>query len=355
MTLPFALCKVTPTYFHKNGTDVQIALGLVRDIQELTYIIAHYNFVRAGDRIIGAFEFFKEEQKAAEIREALKKIGFSLKGTTPFAFPSPAKSIPFLSPCHGRILTLWATLRSVVIQHFPKPPGIPDDPEKYLHHLEDLYAKDAYNSLAIEGYQVSPALIEQVLNHRWNPDLYAEDAEQRNALAARGYYEAFSEVKKAIAQVLDGASPGHMIRKELPTWFQKLFSPSVQAGILKPTELLGYRKAQVYIRNSRHVPFPKEALPDAMGAFFDCLEKEPHPAVRAILGHFIFVYIHPFMDGNGRLGRFIMNAMLASGGYHWTTIQMEDRSHYFAALEAASVTNEIAPFTIFVKNSLSRR
>jgi len=38
-----------------------------------------------------------------------------------------------------------------------------------------------------------------------------------------------------------------------------------------------------------------------------------------VLGHFIFVYIHPYMDGNGRVGRFLMNAMMASGGYLWTS------------------------------------
>jgi Fic/DOC family len=48
-------------------------------------------------------------------------------------------------------------------------------------------------------------------------------------------------------------------------------------------------------------------------AFFDLLREEGHPAVRVVLGHFIFVYIHPYMDGNGRVGRFLTNLMMASG------------------------------------------
>ena len=36
--------------------------------------------------------------------------------------------------------------------------------------------------------------------------------------------------------------------------------------------------------------------------------------MRVVLGHFVFVYIHPYMDGNGRMGRFLMNAMLATPG-----------------------------------------
>jgi len=89
-----------------------------------------------------------------------------------------------------------------------------------------------------------------------------------------------------------------------------------------------------------------------MEAFFDCLKKETHPAARAILGHFFFVYIHPYMDGNGRLGRFIMNAMLASGGYPWTVIQVKNRSQYFATLEKASVDHDIEPFTLFVSQEM---
>jgi len=50
-----------------------------------------------------------------------------------------------------------------------------------------------------------------------------------------------------------------------------------------------------------------------MPAFFDLLSEEENPAVRVILGHLIFVYIHPYKDGNGRVGRFLMNVMLARG------------------------------------------
>jgi Fic family protein len=46
-----------------------------------------------------------------------------------------------------------------------------------------------------------------------------------------------------------------------------------------------------------HVPLNRDAVSDAMPAFFDLLREEPHPAVRVVLGHFIFVYIHPYMDG----------------------------------------------------------
>ncbi len=67
-----------------------------------------------------------------------------------------------------------------------------------------------------------------------------------------------------------------------------------------------------------------------------------------VLGHFVFVYIHPYMDGNGRMARFLMNVMLAAGGYPWTVIPFEKRDGYMAALEEASVGQNIATFADFL-------
>jgi len=86
----------------------------------------------------------------------------------------------------------------------------------------------------------------------------------------------------------------------------------------------------------------------AGAALFELLTNEPNAAVRAVLGHFCFVFIHPYMDGNGRIGRFLMNAMLASGGYPWTIVRVEQRAEYLAALDAASAGNDIAPFAAFI-------
>jgi Fic family protein len=77
--------------------------------------------------------------------------------------------------------------------------------------------------------------------------------------------------------------------------------------------------------------------------------------VRVVLGHFIFVYVHPYMDGNGRMGRFLMNVMLASGGYPWTIIPVDRRNDYMRALESASVKQEIKPFAAFVADLVQDR
>jgi Fic family protein len=81
--------------------------------------------------------------------------------------------------------------------------------------------------------------------------------------------------------------------------------------------------------------------------------------VRAVLDHWLFDYIHPHPDGNGRTARFLMNVMLASGGYRWTVIRVEDHNAYLAALDRASIDTDIGPFAEFiaqrVKGALEQR
>ena len=167
-------------------------------------------------------------------------------------------------------------------------------------------------------------------------------------MAARGYHEAFQAVKKTVNDVLDGKNPGLALDDDHSTWYRELFAPSVRADILTAADLAGYRNDQVFIRNARHVPPHHDAVRDLMPTFFDLIKEEDDPGVRIVLGHFMFVYIHPYMDGNGRMARFLMNVMLASGGYHWTIVPVERRSAYMAALESASTESNISPFANFL-------
>jgi Fic family protein len=104
-----------------------------------------------------------------------------------------------------------------------------------------------------------------------------------------------------------------------------------------------------------HVPDRRlrwESVRDAMPALFDPLEHEPEASVRAVLGHWMFGYIHPYPDGNGRMARFLMNVMLASCGYPWTVIRVEYRNAYLAALDSASTDMNIVPFAEFIAESV---
>ena len=180
-----------------------------------------------------------------------------------------------------------------------------------MKRVEEVYVTDAYHSLSIEGYRVSPALIERVRGGNWNPDTDERDREHRNALAARGYWLAYQAVEKSLRRVLQGENPGMVADEDHSAWYREMFSPSITAGLLRAADLAGYRNGPVFIRRSMHVPPSREAVRDAMPVLFEMLADETEPSVRVVLGHFIFVYIHPDIDGNGRIGRFLMNVMPA--------------------------------------------
>jgi len=179
----------------------------------------------------------------------------------------------------------------------------------------------------------------------WNPDNNEADRKSRDALAARGYWQAFKVVKESVSKVLAGKNPGALARAEHKEWYGELFQPCVTTGVLRARDLAGYRSNAVYLRTSRYAPPRWEAVRDAMPAFFDLLEKETDSSARAVLGHWLFGYIHPYPDGNGRMARFLMNVMLAFGGYPWAVIRMRDRNAYLAALDRASIDMDIKPFT----------
>jgi len=80
-----------------------------------------------------------------------------------------------------------------------------------------------------------------------------------------------------------------------------------------------------------------DAVRKLMPAYFDLLMNEPEPTVRAVFGHWVFVYIRPYFDGNGRMGCFLMNTMTAADCYPWTIIPVEKRNGYMAALESDTV------------------
>ena len=243
---------------------------------------------------------------------------------------------------------MWAAMRTPVLKKFKAPKAPPGDVNTLLRDVEARYVADAYHSLSIEGYRVTAELIEKVRDGRWNPETNDADRATRDAMAAKGYHEAHSLVKEDLVRIIKGANPGTVFRHDLALWYQALFSPSVQAGILRPADLAGFRNDQIFIKGALHVPLSKESVRECMPVLFELLEAETEPQVRAVLGHFLFVYIHPYMDGNGRLARFLMNLMLVSAGYVWTVVPVQRRDEYMKALEQASSFGNIEPFAIFL-------
>jgi hypothetical protein len=352
----YALINCSAQFFTQSPTDARAALSMVRSASEVLYRLLEGGHSKIAGRLAGAFRNIGRDRIADDIVKTMKTADYDIREKDPFedtiSLILPARE---QSPYLNRIRLMWQQMREPILKQFPAVPGWPSDIAVYLKAADDIYVTDAYHSLSIEGYRVSPELLERVCSGEWNPDKNENDREHRNALAARGYWQAYQVVRKSLRKVLEGDDSGAVGDSDHGAWYREMFGPSVTAGLLRTADLAGYRNGPVYIRRSMHVPPRHEAVPDCMPAFFDLLKEEPEPSVRVVLGHFVFVYIHPYMDGNGRIGRFLMNVMLAGGGYPWTVIPMEKRDNYMAALESASVDQDIAPFALFLGRLVSDR
>lgn len=344
-----ALILVPEVFFQNHPTEARTVLAMMPDASRLLGKLLDGGHTRAAGRLAGAFRSIGSEKVADEILAAMKAASHDVREINPFEqsilVPNAGR---ITSPHVHRIRLKWESMRDDVIDLFPKAQPITNDIDAYLKQIDEIYVTDAYHSLSIEGYRVSPELIDKVRSGTWNPETDKQDRALKDALAARGYWEAFQRVKESIRAVLEGADAGEVVERDLSDWYRNLFAPSVTAGILKASQLAGYRSSPVYIRQSQHVPMSPEAVRDCMPVFFDLLKAEDDPTVRIVLGHFIFVFIHPFLDGNGRIARFLMNVMMAAAGQPWTVIKLEQRAAYMAALETASVREDIRPFAAFL-------
>jgi fido (protein-threonine AMPylation protein) len=349
LTVPAALIRVSPTFFATAPLDAQVALAGLPDASDLTRALLAGGHSAVAGRLAGALRAVGRAALADDVIGTFRTVGYSVSETNPFETTLPSLGgLRTVSPYVRRLQLLWTRMRDAVIATMPPAPGRPADVARYLNAVAEAYTADAYHSLSIEGYRVTDGLIARVATGDWNPAAHVADADARNAMAAHGYWRAHAAVQGSVQRVLEGAEAGAVARDEHGRWYRDLFGPSVDAGVITPSDLAGYRNEQVFIRNAAHVPPPWDAVRDLMPALFHLLTEEPDAGVRAVLGHFAFVYVHPYMDGNGRMGRFLMNVMLASGGYPWTIIRVERRSEYMAALDAASAREDIAPFARFI-------
>lgn len=353
LTLAAALVRLPSAFYETSATDAQIALATLTDASDLNRELLGGGHSVVAGRLAGALRTIGRPELADDILSTMRTAGYDVRESNPFLTPpSVLATTRIASPYVHRLQLVWHAMRDEVLRHFPDEPGLPKNVDAYLSASQENYRADAYHSLSIEGYRVTDALIDRVATGAWSPEQHAADTDARNAMAAHGYWRAFAAVQASLGRILTGDNPGAVGRADHGTWYRALFGASIEAGILSVADLAGYRNAPVYIKNAAHVPPPYDAVREMMPALFDLIADEPSAAVRAVLGHFCFVFIHPYFDGNGRIGRFLMNAMLASGGYPWTIIRVEWRDQYIGALDAASTRHDIGPFAEFIASAV---
>ncbi len=350
--LEIALANSVPRSFQKHPVNMQVALRSA-ELDKLAEALLRSKNLASASRIIGAYDALKMRAESKKLEAIIGGAFGGIKVKNPFLVPPVILAKGKKEDASARrIRIIWQQMREEVITGFSIIKPSFDFHSRSLNEtlakIDEVYIHDAYHSLSIEGYAVTPELIEKVSSGDWSPETITQDNDAKNALAARGYYDAFNQVKQSLTEAYKKEDLNYLIDVGITQWHTSMFKPCVTAGIISEMDLAGFRKGPIYIRASRHVPPASEQLMDSMDALKECIAEEDSFVVKAILGHFIFGFIHPYFDGNGRTARFLMNFLFVVGGFNWVIVTKEARDKYLSALESASVGEDIRPFVEFI-------
>ena len=137
-----------------------------------------------------------------------------------------------------------------------------------------------------------------------------------------------------------------IISEDIILRLHKLFYNKIdsdQAGV--------YRNDRVFITGTEYLPPAPKDVPVLMQAFINELNEiwdSTHPVVLSAFAHKKLVDIHPFIDGNGRIARLLMNLILINRGYQIISIPPILRTEYINALEVARCNGDNTAFDVFI-------
>lgn len=193
--------------------------------------------------------------------------------------------------------------------------------------LRSIWIDDVHNSTAIEGNTMTRAQVAELIDHR------RASASLVESLEVEGYARAADWVYRTAPQdegvAASTVAEIHAMTVEL-AW--KVEPPATRD---RPG---AWRTSPVRFRTNDGV------VPAAIPAELDSWSESSrhmveHPIVHAAVHHAWFERIHPFVDGNGRVGRLILNLLLLQNGYPPAVIQVERCRQYLQALERADREN----------------
>ena len=189
-----------------------------------------------------------------------------------------------------------------------------------------------YSSNALEGNSLTETETKILL----------EDGLTVGGKPIRDYYEATGHARAYdyIYTIAQGEHIGEEQIKTINRLFYSLIDPD-QAG--------NYRRERVIITGSAYTTPAPDQIPKRMASFVQWLaqnEDKLHPVEFAAQAHKRFVFIHPFIDGNGRVARLLMNLCLIRNGYTISIIPPVLRNEYIMLLEKAHKNDK--PFVRFI-------
>ena len=214
----------------------------------------------------------------------------------------------------------------------------PFPPHTLASLREKLLVEWTYHSNAIEGNTLTLSETKVVLE-----GITVGGKKLREHLEVINHKEAILYIEEIIKN-----------HEELSEWQIKNIHSIVLKGIL-PENAGVYRKENVFISGAEHIPPEYMQVPGQMTELIEWYLGEAqnlHAVERASILHSQFVKIHPFVDGNGRTARLLLNLELMKDGYVPIVIKKEERLTYYNALDTSHVNGEYSLFVEFVAQIL---
>lgn len=203
---------------------------------------------------------------------------------------------------------------------------------------EKLLLEWTYNCNAIEGNTLSLIETKVVLEGiTVGGKMLREHLEVINHQEAIAYVEEIVQKGEPLSQ-LQIKNMHHLIRKRINDNY---------AGV--------YRDQQVLISGSSYTPPSHKQLSEKMNELIYWYETDAshlHPITRGAMIHVIFCGILPFIDGNGRIARLLLNLELMKAGYPPVVIEVKQRSNYYSALDKAMTKNDYSDFNEFIAKAV---
>jgi len=203
---------------------------------------------------------------------------------------------------------------------------------------EELVLQWTYNSNAIEGNTLTLKETKVAL-----------EGITVGGKTLREHFEAINH-REAILFVEDLAGAGNVLTEFDIKSVHQLVLKNIDADNAGK-----YRGVNVLISGARHRPMDALQVPQAMADFVAWLESDGqalHPVERAARTHAEFVKIHPFVDGNGRTSRLLMNLELLKAGFPAAVISVSRRLAYYEALDLAHCEGDYEPFLQLVSEAV---
>jgi Fic family protein len=216
-------------------------------------------------------------------------------------------------------------------------------PKTTVRKLREKFQLEmTYNSNAIEGNRLTLKETFWVISE----GLTVKNKPLKDHLEAKDHYEALEYLYELVRP------------QNQPTISEKL-TRDLHSLVMKKTDedwAGRYRQSNVFITGADYTPPDSSTVPSAMAQlinWFGQNRRKLHPIELAARLHHRLVFIHPFLDGNGRTARLLMNVVLMKKGYPLSIIAKTDREKYYQVLRQADKKNCL-PLIRFVARSVER-